>query len=219
MFVQGSLLASGPAGSVPAADPSFPRLERRSLSEASWFDFAPGWLSGADDVFDWLVDESGWKHRQRPMYGELKDEPRLTTTWGLGRRLDRLDRVVADMARLLGRRYHTTFDGVWCNWYRDGRDSVAWHSDREGRSQRHPLVAIVSVGEPRAFLLRPKGGGPSIRYRLGGGDLAVMGGDCQHEWEHCVPKVAHAGPRISITLRHRTCGACPTCVAGSIRPV
>jgi alkylated DNA repair dioxygenase AlkB len=65
------------------------------------------------------------------------------------------------------------------------------------------MVAIVSVGAPRALLLRPRGGGgPTLRHELGHGDLIVMGGSCQRTWEHAVPKSARAtGPRISIQFR------------------
>jgi alkylated DNA repair dioxygenase AlkB len=87
--------------------------------------------------------------------------------------------------------------------YRDGRDSVAWHGDTTGRgSTEDTVVAIVSLGAPRALLLRPRGGGPALRHDLGHGDLLVMGGSCQRTWEHAVPKTARAaGPRISVQFR------------------
>ena len=69
------------------------------------------------------------------------------------------------------------------------------------------MVAILSLGAPRAFLLRPRGGGrvgPSLRFEVGHGDLLVMGGSCQRTWEHAVPKTAQAvGPRISVQFRPR----------------
>jgi alkylated DNA repair dioxygenase AlkB len=89
-------------------------------------------------------------------------------------------------------------------FYRDGRDSVAWHGDRIGRgATQDTMVAIVSVGEARPLLLRPAdGSGPTRRYALGHGDLIVMGGSCQRTWEHAVPKSARAaGPRISVQFR------------------
>ena len=88
-------------------------------------------------------------------------------------------------------------------FYRDGRDSVAWHGDRIGRGAREDtMVAIVSVGAPRDLVLRPVGGGPSVRRALGHGDLIVMGGSCQRTWEHAIPKSARAvGPRISVQFR------------------
>jgi alkylated DNA repair dioxygenase AlkB len=64
------------------------------------------------------------------------------------------------------------------------------------------MVAILSLGAPRAFLLRPRGGGPSLRYEVGHGDLLVMGGSCQRTWEHAVPKTAQSvGPRLSVQFR------------------
>ena len=73
--------------------------------------------------------------------------------------------------------------------YRDGRDSVAWHGDRIGRGRSSDtMVAIVSFGSPRPLMLRPSGGGESLRFPLGHGDLVVMGGSCQRTWEHCIPK-------------------------------
>jgi alkylated DNA repair dioxygenase AlkB len=78
---------------------------------------------------------------------------------------------------------------------------VAYHRDRELRRLDDTLIAIVTLGAARPFLIRPLGGGRSRDLRPGSGDLLVMGGRCQVAWEHGVPKVAHAGPRISATLR------------------
>jgi alkylated DNA repair dioxygenase AlkB len=96
-------------------------------------------------------------------------------------------------------------------FYRDGRDSVAWHGDRIGRGNHEDtMVAILSVGEPRMLALRPRPGatgGPvssTVRYPLGHGDLIVMGGSCQRTWEHAIPKATgRVGPRISIQFRPR----------------
>jgi len=89
-----------------------------------------------------------------------------------------------------------------CCYYRDGRDSVAWHGDTFGRGSTHDtMVAIVSFGDPRRLALRPRGGGESISVEMGHGDLVVMGGSCQRTWEHSVPKVASAGPRVSVQFR------------------
>ena len=87
--------------------------------------------------------------------------------------------------------------------YRDGRDSVAWHGDKIGRSNTEETMnAIVSRGAARVFALRPKGGGKSLRLAHRHGDLLVMGGSCQRTWEHAIPKTARpVGPRISIQFR------------------
>lgn len=79
---------------------------------------------------------------------------------------------------------------------------MAWHADRIPKEIDAPIVALVSLGEPRKFLLRPKGGGQARSLLLGRGDLLVTGGQTQRTWEHAVPKVAPAGPRISLAYRH-----------------
>ena len=103
----------------------------------------------------------------------------------------------------LERRYRRRFESVRLAWYRDGRDSVAMHGDRIGRRIADTVVAILSLGAPRRFLLQPAAGGRSFKFDLGGGDLLVMGGACQRAWRHGIPKVKSAGPRISIQFRER----------------
>jgi alkylated DNA repair dioxygenase AlkB len=80
---------------------------------------------------------------------------------------------------------------------------VAWHGDRIARERPYSIVATVSLGGSRRFLIRPKGGGQSRAFELGGGDLVVMGGACQRLWEHTIPKVTVAQPRIALMFRHR----------------
>lgn len=174
-------------------------IERRELARGAWVDHAPGWLAGADELFCALADGLGWSSRRVQMYEREVDEPRLTA--GLsGAALD-AHPVIGEVMAVLGRRYDATFSSAWVNLYRNGRDSVAWHGDRVARDRLVALVCILSLGERRPFRLRPKGGGPSIGYELGRGDLLVMGGTCQRTWDHAVPKVARAGPRISVTFR------------------
>ena len=109
------------------------------------------------------------------------------------------------MRRSLSERYGEKFDSIGFNLYRDGDDSVAWHGDRHRHNVVNPVIAIVSVGAARPLRIRPRGGGTSRGWDLGLGDLFVMGGACQHEWEHSVPKVRHvSGPRLSITFRYGT---------------
>jgi alkylated DNA repair dioxygenase AlkB len=111
--------------------------------------------------------------------------------------------ILEDMRRVLSERYDVELTSMGMNLYRDGRDSVAWHGDRIARQIERPIVALASLGHPRKFLLRPKGGGASRPFELGRGDLLVTGGRCQRLWEHSVPKVSTAvGPRISLAFRH-----------------
>ena len=111
--------------------------------------------------------------------------------------------AIETMRAALSARYGTALPNVSLGYYRDGRDSVAWHGDYVAREMDEALVATVSLGQPRRFLLRPKGGGggPSIAFSLGWGDLLVMGGSSQRTWQHAVPKVAHADPRLSVMFR------------------
>ncbi len=102
----------------------------------------------------------------------------------------------------LSRDYGVAFNGGWLNLYRDGRDSVAWHRDSIPSDNPYPWVGILSLGSSRRFLVRPYGGGPSIRFDPAPGDLLVTGGLMQRQWEHAVPKTAASGPRISVTFRH-----------------
>jgi alkylated DNA repair dioxygenase AlkB len=196
---QPSLLDSS---APPAIDESFAALERTYLDPSAWFDLAPAWVSSSDALFAALLEEAAWDQRRRHLYDRTVLEPRLTAMWraedGGTLRPPLLQRMLA----VLSERYDVAFDSVGLNLYRDGADSVAWHGDRIAEDIVDPIVALVSVGEPRAFLLRPKGGGTARRLRLGRGDLLVMGGTSQRTWEHSVPKVARAGPRISIAFRH-----------------
>jgi alkylated DNA repair dioxygenase AlkB len=92
---------------------------------------------------------------------------------------------------------------VSAGWYRDGNDSVAFHGDRIARERAEAVVATVSLGGARRFLIRPKSGGESRSFSLGHGDLVVMGGSCQRTWEHGIPKSKSAEPRIALMFRHR----------------
>jgi alkylated DNA repair dioxygenase AlkB len=183
-------------------DRAFTSLERIQLDDASWVEHAPGWVSGADTLFWDVLSNRDWAQRSRRMYDQRVLEPRLTAPWTL-RSGDPLEPPVLEEIRLvLSDRYGREFDSVGFNLYRDGRDSVAWHADRIDKAIDDPLVALISLGEPRKFLLRPKGGGGSRAFLLGAGDLLVTGGKTQREWDHSVPKVKRAGPRISLAYRH-----------------
>ncbi|MFJ3415580.1 MULTISPECIES: alpha-ketoglutarate-dependent dioxygenase AlkB [unclassified Streptomyces] len=180
-------------------------IRRTALGLGAWIDVLPGWLSGADALFEELATEVPWRAERRQMYDQVVAVPRLLAFYGDDDPLphpvlaEARDALSAYYARELGEPFATS--GL-C-YYRDGRDSVAWHGDRIGRGAREDtMVAILSVGTPRDLLLRPVRGGESVRRPLGHGDLIVMGGSCQRTWEHCVPKTSRAaGPRISVQFR------------------
>ncbi|NEA46941.1 alpha-ketoglutarate-dependent dioxygenase AlkB [Streptomyces sp. SID10815] len=181
-------------------------LHRTELGLGAWIDVLPGWLTGADELFEQLAAEVPWRAEQRKMYDNVVAVPRLLAFYAAGAPLphpvlaEARDALSAHYADELGE----PFTSAGLCYYRDGRDSVAWHGDRTGRGAREDtMVAILSVGAPRDLLLRPAhGGGTSVRRPLGHGDLIVMGGSCQRTWEHCVPKSARATePRVSVQFR------------------
>jgi alkylated DNA repair dioxygenase AlkB len=180
-------------------------LRRTPLGAGAWIDLLPGWLSGADALFERLAAEVPWRAERRQMYEQTVDVPRLLSYYRAG---EPLPQPVLEEARTALSAHYAAelgepFVTAGLCYYRDGRDSVAWHGDRIGRGSREDtMVAILSVGAPRDLALRPRGGGETIRHPLGHGDLIVMGGSCQRTWEHAIPKSTRAtGPRISIQFR------------------
>ena len=182
-------------------------VTRQVLGRGAWVDVLPGWLSGADALFDDLLAHVPWQAERRQMYERVVDVPRLLCFYGEDDPLPSPELVTAREALNahygpeLGERFATA--GLCL--YRDGRDSVAWHGDTIGRGRMEDtMVAIVSLGSPRHLMLRPRGGGTTIKQQLGHGDLVVMGGSCQRTWEHAIPKTTRpVGPRISVQFRPR----------------
>jgi alkylated DNA repair dioxygenase AlkB len=200
---QGSLLDTADAG--PSLGEFTGLVRRTQLSRGAWVDVLPAWVRGSDALFLSLVDTVPWRAERRQMYERVVDVPRLLSFYGDG---DRLPHPLLTKARQLLSEYYADelgepFTTAGLCYYRDGRDSVAWHGDTIGRSRSEDtMVAIVSIGEARRLLLRPRSGGDSLSFALGHGDLLVMGGSCQRTWEHAVPKTARrVGPRISIQFR------------------
>ncbi|WP_183095316.1 alpha-ketoglutarate-dependent dioxygenase AlkB [Nocardioides stalactiti] len=190
-----------------ATRPGFDGLERHELGSGAWVDVARGWLVEPDEVFATLVADVPWRAEKRRMYDRIVDVPRLVYTYMIGEDLPHAALTRAREAlteRYLGE-LGEPFRTAGCCYYRDGRDSVAWHGDTIGRGATDDtMVAIVSVGDPRRLALRPRdreSGAATLSFEMGHGDLLVMGGSCQRTWEHAVPKVASAGPRISVQFR------------------
>lgn len=191
-----------PAFGGPADDRG-PAVTRRVwLDGRSWIDTCPGWLTEHDQLLDELVSTAPWSQRERRMYDRDVLEPRLVAAWS-GDSLQQLPGRLQEIGRAMSERYAVDFDSVLVNLYRDGRDGVAWHGDTVRRRLPEAVVVTVALGERRRFLLRKGGQGPPAHtLRTGEGDLLVMGGRCQNDWQHTVPKETRAGTRISITMRH-----------------
>lgn len=202
---QGSLLG---LGDEVGLGPLGASVRRTPLTEGAWIDLRPSWVTAADVLFERLVSTVPWRAERRRMYDRTVDVPRLLAFYDEN---DPLPDPVLDEAReALNAHYAAElgepFRTAGLCLYRDGRDSVAWHGDRIGRGAvENTMVAIISIGTPRALLLRPRAGssaGRTRRHELGHGDLIVMGGTCQRTWDHAIPKTARpTGPRISIQFR------------------
>jgi alkylated DNA repair dioxygenase AlkB len=202
---QGSLL-DGPDLETPHLSDLAP-IRRTTLSRGAWVDLLPAWVHGSDALFERLVEAVPWYAEKRQMYERVVDVPRLLSFYDEGAALP--DPLLDEARRRLSSHYlpelGEPFTTAGFCFYRDGKDSVAWHGDTIGRSKTEDtMVAIVSFGSPRRLMLRPRGGGASVGFALGHGDLIVMGGSCQRTWEHAILQTARpAGPRISVQFRPR----------------
>jgi alkylated DNA repair dioxygenase AlkB len=185
-------------------------VERLALDDASWVDVARGWLAGADVLFDALRTGVAWQTSRLFRYDHLVEERRLGAAWRRGQPLPHP--ALADVHRALQRRYGVQFEGFSLIQYRDGRDGQAFHRDTDLRWLDDTVIAILSLGARRPWLLRPHasrfdhapGRGATHDLAPGPGDLIVMGGRCQADWQHSVPYQpgrAGLGPRISLQWR------------------
>ncbi|WP_168581686.1 alpha-ketoglutarate-dependent dioxygenase AlkB [Gephyromycinifex aptenodytis] len=204
--LQGSLLEDVDADGLSSLAP-----HRHYLADGAWVDIQPGWVGGADELFFHLRDHVDWQAERRWMYDREVATPRLLRFYESYEPLPHplLSTCKAELSQWYHPELGEPFTTAGMCLYRDGRDSVAWHGDRIGRSREHDtMVAILSLGAPRPLLLRPASqaaraaGTGTLTFALGHGDLLVMGGSAQRTWEHAVPKVAGAtGPRISVQFR------------------
>jgi alkylated DNA repair dioxygenase AlkB len=166
---------------VPVDVPVFERIE---LDGGSWIDVARGYLPDADEVYAHLEATVPWQQGKVWRYEKWVAEPRLS--WGASR-TNPGHVVLLDVQRDIERRYKARFDGFGINYYRNARDSVAMHRDREMRWLDDTVVAILTTTD-----LSPASG-----------DLMVFGGRFQADYLHGVPKVQHAvRGRISIQWRY-----------------
>lgn len=178
-------------------DGEFSQLGRIDLDHEAWIDYCPMWLSGDQTLLDALVAACDWEQPIVRMYDREVRTPRL-----VAKVAHTAHPVIPELVGALSRRYRVELDQVSAGWYRDGNDSVAFHGDRIARERPTATVATISLGGARTFHIRPKDGGPARTLSLGHGDLVVMGGSCQRTWEHAIPKVASALPRIALMFRH-----------------
>ena len=183
-------------------------LERIWLDETSWVDLGRGWLPDADHVYQAVARDAPWRQSRIFRYERWVDEPRLSTSSKVA---GMVHPVLAEAHRAVRHHYRVPFDGFALTWYRDGRDGVAFHRDRELRWLEDTVIAVLTLGGPRPWLLRPRSSrydheaparGATHDLAPGSGDLLVMGGRCQADWEHSVPK-ARAALRGRISVQWR----------------
>ena len=186
-------------------------VERLALSEGSWVDVGRSWLAPdvASALFASLRDGVAWQTGRLFRYDHVVEENRLGSFWRPGHPLP--DPAIADVHRALQRRYRVLFDGFGIMQYRSGRDGQAFHRDTDMRWLDDTVIAILSLGARRPWLLRPRtsrydhnpGRGATHDLAPGPGDLIVMGGRCQADWEHSVPYQLRStvAPRISLQWR------------------
>lgn len=163
-------------------------------------------------VFEELSTQVPWQQPELEVFNRRVLQPRLTAWFGdAGRsytysrvRLEPLPwtPVLVELKSNCESLAGTTFNSVLINLYRDGRDSVAWHSDNEIELGECPTIASVSLGATRRFDLRHRGTGQTIKTELHSGSVVVMSGASQDRWIHQVPKTTRqVGPRINLTFR------------------
>jgi len=183
-----------------AVDPSFSGGRRTSLDSRSWVEVYRGWLSGSNALFDRLLDLVPWQAHYRWLFRQRFLEPRLTAEYRQLAEVPHPSLIAA--AEALSRHYGVCYDNLWLNLYRSGADSTGWHRDRFSCRRPGCIVPVLTLGATRRFLLKPRAGGPSVAFRPSTGDLVVMGGHCQEEWVHSVPKSPDTpGARISINFQ------------------
>lgn len=183
-------------------------FERIELDGSSWVDVARGWLGDADEVYDAVIERTPWQQGRMWRYERWVDEPRLGAAWKPGREVPHPALVEAHRAV---RNRYKPFGGFSLAWYRDGRDGVAFHRDREMRWLEDTVIVVLTLGARRPWLLRPRANrhrhddelrGATHDFQPGPGDLLVMGGRAQADWEHAVPQVPHrVGGRVSLQWR------------------
>jgi hypothetical protein len=186
--------------------------ERIDLGGGSWVDLARGWLLQPGAVCEHLLATVPWATSQLFRYDHAVEENRVASWWSRGRGMPLPHPALAEATRVLQHRYSVSFDGFALLQYRSGADGQAFHRDTDMRYLDDTLIAVLSLGATRPWLLRPRAARHSLADGKGAthdlapasGDLLVMGGRCQADWEHSVPYLGRqstVGPRLSIQWR------------------
>jgi alkylated DNA repair dioxygenase AlkB len=182
------------------------------LPLGGWIDHVPAFVPAAEATLlqSALVNELAWENREIVLFGKRIPQPRLIAWAGSfgyrysGQTLEPREPgpALAELTAMVNAAVGATFNHVLVNRYRNGQDSMGMHSDSEPELGQDPVVASLSFGVARRFVVVPRGKGPRFSYSLGHGDLLVMGGSCQAHYRHGVPRAAEvSGERVSVTFR------------------
>jgi len=177
--------------------------------------YLPGFLrpDRAEAIFRHLQAEVPWREDTITLFGKTYLQPRLTALYGEGGITYSYSGItmhplpftplLQELREAVEHESGHDFSTVLINLYRDGRDSNGWHADDERELGPAPVIASLSLGAPRAFLMRHRHlKGQRFRLLLEPGSLLLMAGDTQRFWLHQVPKTRRAvGPRINLTFR------------------
>jgi alkylated DNA repair dioxygenase AlkB len=173
-------------------------------------DYYPGWVEDADRLLEVLQDRIVWEQHELTLYGRTMPTPRLTA-W-IGDRAYRYSGIVnepapwpealASLQERLRQELDVAFNSCLANLYRDGTDSMGYHSDNEPELGPQPTIASISLGDRRRFVLRHRVTQARWIWELGQGDLLVMRDESQSDYAHAVPKTSRpVGPRMNLTFR------------------
>lgn len=167
-------------------------------------------VADADRLLAALQGEIAWRQEVATIMGRKVPIPRLTA-WhgeagyvysGIAMAPAPWTPALVDLKACAEHHAGQGFNSALLNFYRDGRDSVAWHADNEPGLGRDPVIASLSLGAVRRFHLKHRRSGERLSLDLGHGSCLVMAGATQHHWLHQVPKTARpVGPRINLTFR------------------
>jgi alkylated DNA repair dioxygenase AlkB len=173
--------------------------ERIQLDATSWVDVVRGFARDTEATLERLVREVAWKQERVIRGGRKVDDPRLYGS--LPREQAEADPTFRFTRLVLDARYRVRLTGPQLVFYRDGRDSMGFHRDDEMRWLDTTVIAGLAFGATRPFQLRSLRDGTVHELSIAGGDLYVMGGRCQADWLHGVPKLERCGPKISAVWR------------------
>lgn len=184
-----------------------PDAEICQLSDADW-------LEGRESLLRALIEDTPWRAEEIILFGKRCPQPRLTAWYGdrgsryrySGLDLEPLPwtETLASLRRAVESACDARFNSVLLNYYRDGRDAMGLHSDDEAELGPAPVIASLSLGETRTFMLkhRRRKDVPPVKLPLESGSLLLMKGATQRNWKHGVSRERdHCGARVNLTFR------------------